>query len=141
MYDQFYYAVLHSTSLTLCYIIYVTVFQKFRSVVISAFKSFKIDHDEYQKIIWKVSIDSAKVVWSLITLSDPMLLQMKTAKQLKTEKESYDSNKFILHSTAKTRNKDKEDCFEIDAYAYPMLINSCEGKTIQKAFVFVREKN
>ena len=132
--------IVYFTSLSQCNMNYIAVFQNFRSAVIKALKSFKIDHDNYQQDICEKASNTAEVVWRLITLPDPMLLHLKSTEQLKKDEELFNSEKFKLHSNTKTRIKAKEDDYEIDAYAYPRLTNSCGGKIIEVAIVFVRKR-
>jgi len=85
--------------------------------------------------ISNIANDTAEVIWKMITLPDPMLLHLRATQILKTNREQYDKSIFEKKNNCKGSTNDE---YVVEAYAYPVLINSCEGKIIEKGRVFVR---
>ena len=84
----------------------------------------------------KITNDTAEVIWKLITSPNPMLLHLRTTQDLKLIPEKYDESKVERRNSCEGSKND----YEIEAYAYPVLINSCGGKIIEKGSVFVHMK-
>ena len=111
-------------------------FQVFQNAVKTAFRRFGIEFIEDTEHFTMITMNTAEVIWKLITLPDPMLLHLKTTDELRKKTEAFDPNKFD------NRNKTFSGAeYEIDAYTFPMLINSYEGKIIEKGKGFVRKKS
>lgn len=105
--------------------------QEFSNALTTAFKKVEI-HNISKESIKCISMETANIIWKWISLPDPMILILKTVSELKDQIFELDTKTCQINGGC-TNNLSQR----VIAFASPAILNSFQGKTIEKASVFV----